>query len=285
MRNLRMILSKGIVLLLLLLAGSLPVLAAEKEKDGIVVWRIEAKKGVSSEDVESLSGYLDSEVEKYSGMRVVSQADIETVLRGEETRQKCGVDDSNSCMVEIGNALGVPEAVSGDLGRLGDTWILNLRRVNIRSVGVIKRISRQAKGKAITSMVDALPGAVAELFGKEEEGMSDYEIAAYSTFFPGVGLVLIGGIGTWQVKDAWDEHKKNGDDASGDRHAAWKGVSTAFYVIGGAAMATGITLWVLDAVGDGGQEQKEAEKKDEPKISFGVAPTRDGFAAGIGGTF
>ena len=57
----------GILLFLGILLVSGSTLAADAKKDGIMVWRIEAKKDVSLEDVESLSGYLDAEVEKYSG--------------------------------------------------------------------------------------------------------------------------------------------------------------------------------------------------------------------------
>ncbi len=268
-----------------ILIGELPSLHAQQKTEGIVVWRIEAKSGVSQEDVESLSGYLDAEVQRLSGMRVLSQADIETVLRVEETRQKCDTTNA-ACMAEIGAALGVPEAVSGDLGRVGDVWILNLRRVNLREVGVLKRASRQAKGSTITAMVDALPGAVAELFDKKPEKKSPYEIAAYSTFFPGLALVALGGVGTWQMKDAWDEYKaapigsQKEKDAK-DRHATWKGVSTAAYVVGGAAMTTGITLWIIDAV----KKNPPTKKKNDEVTEVGwiVGPSENGMTLGVWG--
>ena len=270
-----------ISVLFLLIACSI-VHAQEDTRPGIVVWRIEAKSGVSQQDVESLSGYLDAEVERVSGMRVVSQSDVETVLRGEETRQKCGADDT-SCMAEIGAALGVPEAVSGDLGRVGDVWILNLRRVNLREVGVLKRVSRQAKGERITAMVDALPGAVAELFGREEPEMSTLQVAAYSTFFPGLALVALGGIGTWQMQEAWDEHKSapvgsSQESDAKDRHATWKDVSTAMYVIGGAAMVTGISLWIVDAVKKEAPADGSVSKEPEPEVSLLFGPSKQGFA-------
>ena len=274
--------------MLLMTFGLISQAFAEEDRPGIVVWRIEANSGVNVKDIESLSGYLDAEVEKYSGMQVVSQADIETVLRGEETRQKCGVKGSTTCMAEIGAALGVPEAVSGDLGRVGDIWILNLRRVNIRAMGVIKRVSRQAKGKTITVMVEALSGAVEELFEKEEEGLNTLQLSAYSTFFPGLALVALGGIGTWQMQDAWNEHKNAAVGSSIEkdakaRHATWKGISTTCYVIGGAAMATGIALWIVDAVKKEAQVNDSKQREKEPEVSLLFGPSNQGIALGVWG--
>ncbi len=249
-----------------------------ESRPGIMVWRLEAKTGVSEKDIDSLSSYLMAEVEKYSGRQVVSYQDTELVLRTEEKRQQVGMECDDKCLAEIGHAYGVPEAIAGDLGRVGDVWILNIRRVKLRGVGVLKRASRQVKGKTIGAMVDTLPGAVAELFGKKD--MRTYRVAAYSTFFPGLALVALGGIGTWQMKDAWDEYKKSGDSAAADRHKAWKGVSTTCYIVGGAAMATGITLWVLEAVE---KTEPRSTPRESPDVSFLFVPVENGVTVGIGG--
>ena len=271
--------------------------AADTAGRKIMVWQLEAKTGVSEKDIESLSGYLTSQVEQYSGSQVISEADVNTVLKTEESRQRCGVGDgAAACMVEVGNALGVPEAVAGDLGKVGEVWILNLRRMDLRRVKVIKRSSRQAKGESITVMVEALPSAVAELFGKtlppavtkappSPKGMSTYQKAAYSTFFPGLALVTLGGIGSWQVKEAWDDHKnapvgsKQESDAA-SRHDAWKAVATTGYVVGGALVATGITLWILDAVKN---KPPGEDEKPKPSLSFMLAPGEKSLSVGVMG--
>ena len=131
-----------------------------------MVWQLEAKTGVSDNDITSISGLLTSKVENYSGRKVVSEADIQTILKGEEQKQRCGVDGT-SCIAEIGAALGVPEAVSGDVGRVGTIWVLNLRRINIRTSEVIGRTTRQMDGD-IDDMMLVIPGAVAEIFGKPQ---------------------------------------------------------------------------------------------------------------------
>ncbi|RJO63368.1 MAG: hypothetical protein C4523_20555 [Myxococcales bacterium] len=280
------------VVLALLLAPS--VQAAE----GIVVWRMEAKTGVSDKDIDSISGFVTAEVEKNSGRSAVSDADINTILAGEEKKQRCGVDGA-SCIAEIGSALGVPEVVSGDLGRLGDYWILNLRRINVRTAQAEARVSRQIRGD-MNALIEAIPSAVAELFGKiaaeppppappapqpmpepapeppeAKPAMSTLGKAAFGTFFPGLALVAFGGIAQWQMNEALSDYE-GGDKDAKDRHAAWKGVSAASYAIGGAAMATGIVLWIVDAMHDNDDAQA-----DTPKAAGGLSPAPGGAAVQI----
>jgi len=270
-----------------------PVWAGEDQTRRILVWQLEAKSGVSAGDVDSLSGYLTSQVAKNSSGQVLSEADIQTVLKGEEVRQRCGADqDTASCMAEVGNALGVDEAVAGDLGKVGGIWILNLRRIDVRRVNVLKRCSRQVKGDNITPMVEALPGAVAELFDHDTavvpaiagsgNGLSILQKAAYGTFFSGVALVALGGIGSWQTVVAWDDHKNapfgSADEQDAvDRHDAWKAVAVTGYVLGGALIATGIGLWIADAV------QKKSPEQDKPTMSLILCPGNSGLSVGLAG--
>ena len=134
-------------------------------EEGVLVWRLEKKQGVSDQEIDSISGFVTSEVERNSARKVISEADIATILRGEEKKQQCGVDGT-SCIAEIGSALGVPEAVSGDLGRVADYWFLNLRRIDVCKAEVLKRASRNVRGD-LNALIETIPGAVAELFGKE----------------------------------------------------------------------------------------------------------------------
>lgn len=153
-------------ILLAMLVFVSPLLAGENS-EGIVVWKLKANKGVEDADVNLISNFVTNQVAKYSGRKVISEADIRTILKGEETRQHCGAEDT-TCVVEIGAALGVPEAVSGDIGKLDTFWMLNLRRINVRSADVIGRSSLSIEGK-MSDLIRALPGAVAELFGKKAE--------------------------------------------------------------------------------------------------------------------
>ena len=166
---------------------------ADKTSDGIMVWRLEGNENIKEADVTLLSSFMAAQVAQYSDRKVISEADISTVLKGEETKQRCGLED-NTCMVEIGNALGVQEAVSGDVGKIGSFWILNLRRINVRSAKSISRCSRSLEG-SMDSLIRELPGAVAELFGKEASSSAPAqaakEVSGTAEPKPTVGTLIV----------------------------------------------------------------------------------------------
>lgn len=304
----RVVLRSGwLALILVALLAAFP-LAAQERSGGIVVWRLEAKTGVTEKDIDSISGFVTAEVERHSARRAVSDADIKTLLHGEQVRQQCG-DDGTSCIAEIGAALGVPEAVSGDLGRLGDYWIFNLRRINVREADVIARVSKQIRGD-MNALIEAIPGAVGELFhdrrpaeaapaptpapaaapapataeqtpasppAPEGPGMSPLNKAALGTFIPGLAVLALGGVGHWQMVKAQEDGRAGASDAE-SRHSTWKGVAGAGYGVGGALVATGIVLWIVEAARD-----KDGQEQEAAPVQLGLTPVRDGFSACIWG--
>ena len=150
------------------LAASAPAAASsKKEAESLMVWRLERKSDrVKDEEIDSLSGILIAEVGRVSGRGVVSEYDVRTMLKKEEAVQRCGAQSTTrSCMLEIGGALALPESVSGDLGRLGDTWIFNLRLTSLRKSEGGGRASRQIEG-TLDDVMEFIPGMVAEIFGK-----------------------------------------------------------------------------------------------------------------------
>ena len=196
-----------------------------------MVWRLEAKSGVSGSDVDSLTGIVTSQVAQLSGEKVISESDIRTILKGEETRQKCGAEDV-SCVTEIGAALGVPEAISGDLGRLGTIWILNLRRINVRTAAVITRATRQVDGP-IEALVKAVPQAVGELYGRMDIAPTTFDKGESAARNP---ALKPRGLGAFRQRRRLDRagrsralaaKQANGDDKSAFN--LWRGVAFAGY--------------------------------------------------------
>lgn len=149
---------------------------ANEQQNGIVVWNINNKGGgISNKKIDLITGVLASTVEQCSQKRVISEGAIQTIITGTEKRQRCGSEDTY-CMAEIAGALGAPEAISGDLGRVGNVWILNLRRIDVKNVIVLKHSSRQINGN-IGTVVKILPEAVAELFGLSKALQNDFKAA------------------------------------------------------------------------------------------------------------
>ena len=66
--------------------------------------------------------------------------------------------------------------LSGDLGRIGKMWIINLRLIDVDKVVVLKRTTHQVSGN-IDKVVKILPAAVAELFRLPENIQKDLKVA------------------------------------------------------------------------------------------------------------
>lgn len=83
---------------------------------------------------ESLAG----EVGIVSGCDVVSQGDIVAMLDYERQKAVC-TDGSDSCLAEVGQALGADRVVAGTIGKLGADFILTARLMNVRKGAVEAR--------------------------------------------------------------------------------------------------------------------------------------------------
>jgi hypothetical protein len=75
--------------------------------------------------------------------------------------------------------------ITGQLGRVGETWVLSLSRMDQRSLQVVARVTREVQGHGADALFPVLDGQVDELFGRGPDlwGLSG-----------GVGLG-VGGVG------------------------------------------------------------------------------------------
>ena len=140
-----------------------PAQARDDTGQDILVWDIEARSGVSVDTADLITSLVAAELSK-TRRNVITKNDVEQALLIQQERQRCG--DDVSCMAEIGNALGSRDAVMGTIGRLGQTWVLSLQRIDIRKVNVHKRVACSVTG-AVDALIPRLPAMAARLFPDE----------------------------------------------------------------------------------------------------------------------
>ena len=150
----------------LVFAAALACLPAAAEEPAprlsVAVMKVAAMQGVSSDLADPVADLLANAIRSLQQYKVFGQADIEAMLGVEETRQKLGCTDT-SCLAEIGGALGADLILSGNLSRLGNTLLFNLRLIDPKKVEVTKGVSRKITG-GDEGLIDAVPQVVAELF-------------------------------------------------------------------------------------------------------------------------
>ena len=117
------------------------------------------------EDCVAITNYMTTELYEVPGYRVISWSDVSQMLEHQAGMQIFGCEDEQ-CFAEIGGALGVDYIVSGDIGALGDRFIMTIRQIDIVRAETVSRVSRRVTGN-IGLLIDELPAMVRELFGAE----------------------------------------------------------------------------------------------------------------------
>jgi hypothetical protein len=145
------------------LALALALAAEPAAGPKIAVLRLEGS-GVPAETVESAASLVPTEVRKARpGAQVISHEDVRALLSHQKERVVLGCGTDAACMVELGGALGADEIVAGRLGRLGDTFVLEMRRVDVPRAVSLGSATRTVK--RADAIVGAVVSATAELFG------------------------------------------------------------------------------------------------------------------------
>lgn len=128
------------------LLGGLSGPAAAGERLKIAVLDL-GDKGVGGEVVSLLPAVISKQLSSYGLFEVLSRDDIRKMLSHEQDKALLGCDDAG-CMADIGGALGAEALVAGDVGKVGDKYLINLQRIAIRDAEVENRAARQFEGPA-----------------------------------------------------------------------------------------------------------------------------------------
>jgi hypothetical protein len=141
-------------LLALALAASAPKLA---------VLQVGAGEGVPPSTAAAITEALVAEVRRQSGAEVITQREIASILSLEKQKAMLGCE-TDACMAELGGALGADRLVAGDMAKLGESFLLHVRVVEVKKVRVSAQSDRRLRGGTIDDVLDVLPAMVAEVF-------------------------------------------------------------------------------------------------------------------------
>jgi len=138
-------------------------LAAAPEPFRIAALQLEGS-GVPPEMVETATILVPTELRRSRpDAQVMSSEDVRSLLALQKSRVVLGACGSDqACLLDLGSALGADEIVAGRLGRLGETFVLELRRLDVkkaRNLASTTRAVRSADG-----LVEAVRSAAAELY-------------------------------------------------------------------------------------------------------------------------
>lgn len=278
--------------------------AEAKNREKIAVLDIQTTN-IDEKYIAMLTEVLTAEVAALRAFDVIAGRDITAMLGLEQQKQLMGCDEA-SCIAEIGGALGADKMLVGHIGKLGDTYIVNIKLINIASAETDGRIYEPVTGK-IDVLIGTIKRSVARLFeevgpGKSRTGAnrstptndrSEGQPAVEATPTAGTGpgvlsLTLLGagvvaaGVGVVFGLKA-NSHRDNANDSNfdGAQLEIDKGKSAklvANIAYGGAAalLAAGLLTWMLGSDDAAAMSLLPAFDDDFTGVVFSTAMTGAG---------
>lgn len=146
------------------------IVFAQEEKLTAAVLDLEAREGVSQNVVLMLSDYLRIQLFTTQRFTIVTRENMETILK-EQQFQLSGCT-SQECIVQVGQLLGVQKMFTGSLGKIGATYLITLKMIDVQS-GKLEGVGTEQCPKCEE---DALINAIANVANKIT-GLSEKVIA------------------------------------------------------------------------------------------------------------
>lgn len=229
---------------------------------------------------------------------VIAGRDIATMVGFERQREMIGCDHAE-CLVELGGALGVDRLVSGHIAKLGETFVVQIKLINITEQKTEARVYQTVKGQEdilIQTIKDSVGKLVPPSVAKPVSGVAlnppsapnastkSTHSHAHSSTGPGVAPWLLMGLGAVGVgvgavfgataQSTLDEI--NDPNATGTQLLVADGKSSALmanvgFGVGAAAGITGLLWYLLGS---------SAEDSHAAVLSFD-----DGLGMAFGGQF
>jgi hypothetical protein len=145
-----------------------PPQGAKPPRKGLkfAVLKLQAKTGVEPSTVDLFTDALVGELRKHPGLTVISPSEIGTLLGFEREKQLLGCTDTG-CLSDIAGAMGADRLVSGSVGRLGSSLVVNLSSLDPKKATSVASVSERLKRSTDEDFFDALTGFVNSLVAEQ----------------------------------------------------------------------------------------------------------------------
>jgi len=121
-----------------------------------------ASGNIPREQADLIGEALSTALQQRGGVRMMERSQMEKILQ-EQGFQNSGACDKNECAVQMGKLLGIDQIVVGSVGKLGNSYMLNARRVDVATGEILGSTSRTVAGR-IEQVASELPPAAADLY-------------------------------------------------------------------------------------------------------------------------
>lgn len=150
--------------------------------------------GINKDEVAILTNRFRGILVNTERFEVVEREQMENVLK----EQNFSLSDncSQECAVQVGQLLGVKQMIGGTIGKLGQTWTIDLRMIDVGTGKILQNMSRDYKGE-IDGLLDVMKSIAAKFSGMDEKTVATEKSGAVSLSLS--QWEILGG--TWYEKD------------------------------------------------------------------------------------
>lgn len=155
-----------------------PGRAQDSAKTSYAVMPLSLARGIDEKATQLLDEMLLTELQKRGGdrARFLGQSDITAMLGLEQQRQLVQCSDE-SCMAEIGNALGVDILVTSSLGKLGNKFVINVKVIKPDEVRVLRRETFTVAGDE-AALIEVVPRIANVILDQQQAAPPVADVAA-----------------------------------------------------------------------------------------------------------
>lgn len=162
------------------------IYAQEKKKITIAVLNFQSKGGVKSNEAETLTDRLRTELVGLGVYTVLERGQMDEILQ--EQGFSISGCTSSECAIEAGKMLGVQMMIAGDVGKIGNVLTFDVRLFDVSSGRIVKAIQEDYQGD-VSGLL-----ALMKRIAKRAAGMKvEEESSGFPWLWVGIGALALGG--------------------------------------------------------------------------------------------
>lgn len=166
------IIASALAFILLSTAAGVPLALAQKTAKRVSVAILDMEpKGVPEVEVSALSDRLRTELFRTDAFDVMERGKMQEILK-EQGFQQSGACNTDACAVEVGQLIGVEKMIAGSLGKVGRTYSVNLRMIDVRTGRMERSVTKDYEGdidKLLTSVMKSVAQTLAAAVKVDEQ--------------------------------------------------------------------------------------------------------------------
>ncbi len=140
-------------------------------QENIAVMELEAKN-ISSADVSVLTDKFRSEIIKTRKFNVMERERMNDILK-EQGFQLSGVCSTDECATKAGHIIGVSKMIAGSIGKLGSSYLVTLRMIDIESGKIVRNVDETIKGNEEYLLETGMSQMVTKLLSVRDLGQKN----------------------------------------------------------------------------------------------------------------